>query len=73
MGLRESLLKSMWDNVEKVGLKKETKYYKKELYEAVAHIITLEYEHKKKGKHIKKDITAIVERLGTFLKKNANQ
>ena len=70
---RNSLIESMRDNVEKVGSKKNIKYYKKELFEAAAQIIALETEHKKKGKHIKKDITAIIERLGTFLKNNSKK
>ena len=64
---RQSFIESVKNNVEKVGSKKNTTYYKKELFAAVATMIDLEDQHKKKGTHIKKRLKIVVESVGEFL------
>jgi len=70
---RESFIESVKDNVEKIGSKKKIKYYKKELFEAVTKMIALEADHKKKGKHIKKELQIVVESTGEFLFRNSKK
>ena len=51
----------------KIPISQNITYYKKELFAAVATMIDLEDQHKKKGTHIKKRLKIVVESVGEFL------